>query len=285
MLVGEGNIGAVEGDLKRSVAVVGQIHSVAIGNHGILVLGGKGPQGRSLGNGRQAGVGFFGENGAQSGGVVNKEFPAVDVDASAVHTKAVDEDVGLSFGAGTGRVGRNAGVTGVGRGRRGVSVDIQSAFTLRPPIAEIVGPVHHDETAAGAHKGAGGFLGEDLEHVAFASHADVAGAVDVGIDAVDLDVVHVDGGGASIQMDVRGVGVGGQQTKQHGQSHNQGQKPCFFHCTFLLNIVVLFGTGMCCAKDEMCWMKVLLYILNAREVIIESSTSDAGVLIVKHTIR
>ena len=155
------------------------------------------------------------------------------MDARVVHPKTIHEDISLGFGRG---FGRNAGIIGQRGRRRAISVDIQGRFVLRPGIAEVIGPISHDKAVSGHNKETAGLLGENLEHVALSLHADVAGAVDIGGDAVDPGVVHVDGGGASIQMDIAGRSGAGQQTEHHDDGHNDGHKPCFFHCTFLLKI-------------------------------------------------
>lgn len=243
LLVREGNTRAVDGDLQGTVAVVVQEHPFTSGNHGVLVLIGIGPERSGLGDLRQAAVGLLGEDRAQGSRGVDEELPTVDVDASVAHTEAVDEDLSLSFVIRIGRIGRKTRVRGIGRARRAACVDIQIVVALGPAVAEVVGPVRHDEAVAGNHVDLAS-PGEDLEHVTLGLHADVAGAVDIGTDAVDPDIVHIDGSVARIQVDVGGRGGGGQQTKHHDHSHDKGHKPCFFHCTFLLNIE--------CCKERGC---------------------------------
>lgn len=234
LLVLEGHMVAVEGELKGSFAVVVEIYAVSGGNHGVLILGGPGLQGRGFHHSREVRArGLLGEDGTNARGGVHEELAAIDVHAGIVDAHAIDKHFREDFAVSFGHRG-DAGLARQGRIGRAVPVDIQGRFALRPAVAVVVSPIGDDETVAGGEKYAVSFLRENLEHIALGLHANVLLAVHVGVDAAHLDVVHIHSGGTDIQVDVSGESGGAQQAEHHDDCHQAGHKPCyFFHCTFL----------------------------------------------------
>lgn len=231
LLVLKGHILAVEAKLQRSFAVVVQVHAILRGGHLIVVLGGPGLEGHGFHHSREVDVSrFLGEQGTHSGVRVHEELATIDVDAGVFDSQAIDENFRRSCGGLGAWKCRDIRLI---RGGRAIPVDVQGGLALRPTIAEIAGPIGHDELGAGGEEHALGLLGENLEHVALGLDADVVVAVDIGSDARHPDVVHIHSGRADIQVDISGVGGGAHQSEHHDDSHQAGHKPCFFHCTFL----------------------------------------------------
>lgn len=267
LLIREGNISAVEGDLEGAVTVVVQIYFFAVGDQGIFVLGGISLERRSAGDGREVVFGLVGENSTESIARFDEEFSTVRVYLGVIDPQTIDENLRRCLLVG---IGGNVRLIRIDRDRGAVSVNIQSAFALCPSVAKEIGPITHDKPSAGGEvdTAVGELRVENLAHIVLSLDADLVFAIDIGVDAIHSGVVHIDGGGANIQVNVGGGGSGaGQQTKHHDDRHQGRNKPCFFHCTFLQYNIVFCGAEMCGARDEKCYVLVLLYILNAKEVI------------------
>lgn len=237
LLVGEIHQLSIQSDLNGPVAVIVQVNSVSVSDELVLVLGRPLTEGsRFHGAGESDILGFLGEDGLQGGVGVDKELTTIGVNVGIINFLAIYEDLRT----GTGGIGNGGRIRQSRRERRGVGtgavrtggVEIQGAVALGPAVTEIFGPIGHDqirgETGPFPH-----FLREDLAHVSFAFHTDFVVAVNVGVDVADLDVVHIDGGGTGIQMDVEGAGGSRDETDQHKDCHQAGQKPHFFHDFFL----------------------------------------------------